>query len=223
MKRRFFLQSSVYAAGHLAAARAPGIITSERLRPALPCGVQSGDVDAQRAIIWARADRRARMIVEYATTESFRRVSRIAGPVAHEATDFTARVDLRDLPRGQRIFYRVKFEDLRDRKLASDHVGGTLRTPPAMRRDVLFAWSGDTAGQGWGINADWGGMKIFEAIRQLNPDFFVHSGDTIYADGPLQAEVKLDDGSLWKNIVTPEKAKVAETLTSFAASIATSA
>jgi alkaline phosphatase D len=40
----------------------------------------------------------------------------------------------------------------------------------------------------------------------------VHVGDTIYADGPLREEVKLDDGTIWKNIVTPSKAKVAETI-----------
>lgn len=58
-------------------------------------------------------------------------------------------------------------------------------------------------------------MKIFETMRQLNPDFFIHSGDTIYADHPILAEVKPDDGSIWKNITTPEKSKVAETLTEF--------
>ena len=44
---------------------------------------------------------------------------------------------------------------------------------------------------------------------------FIHTGDTIYADGPLQAEVKLDDGRVWRNLVTPEKSKVAETLDEF--------
>jgi alkaline phosphatase D len=58
-------------------------------------------------------------------------------------------------------------------------------------------------------------MKIYESIRQLNPDFFIHSGDTIYADNPIQAEVKLEDGSIWKNLTTPEKSKVAETLAEF--------
>jgi alkaline phosphatase D len=58
-------------------------------------------------------------------------------------------------------------------------------------------------------------MRIFETMRKLNLDFFIHSGDTIYADGPLKAEVKLDGGSIWKNVITPEKSKVAETLQEF--------
>jgi alkaline phosphatase D len=52
-------------------------------------------------------------------------------------------------------------------------------------------------------------------MRRASPDFFIHSGDQIYADGPIQAEVKLADGTLWKNITTPEKSKVAETLAEY--------
>jgi alkaline phosphatase D len=52
-------------------------------------------------------------------------------------------------------------------------------------------------------------------MRRDNPDFFIHCGDTIYADGIIPAEIKLDDGTLWKNITTPEKSKVAETLNDF--------
>src|SRR5690606_26523687 len=39
--------------------------------------------------------------------------------------------------------------------------------------------------------------------------------DTVYADGPLTETVALPDGSTWRNLVTPEKAKVAETLAEF--------
>jgi alkaline phosphatase D len=49
-------------------------------------------------------------------------------------------------------------------------------------------------------------------MLRAQPDFFLHSGDTIYADNPVEAEVKLADGSVWRNLVTQEKSKVAETL-----------
>jgi alkaline phosphatase D len=56
-------------------------------------------------------------------------------------------------------------------------------------------------------------MKTYATIARHTPDFFLHSGDTIYADGPLLDEVDLKDGTKWKNrIVTEEKRKVAETL-----------
>src|SRR5215471_2403958 len=52
-------------------------------------------------------------------------------------------------------------------------------------------------------------------MRQLAPDFFIHSGDQIYADGVLQPEVPLSDGSLWHNVVTDAKSHVAITLEDF--------
>jgi alkaline phosphatase D len=82
-------------------------------------------------------------------------------------------------------------------------------------RAIRFLWSGDTAGQGWGINPDFGGMKIYEAMRQTRPDFFIHCGDNIYADGPILASVTAENGREWKNLVTPEVSKVAETLAEF--------
>ncbi len=94
-------------------------------------------------------------------------------------------------------------------------VNGRFRTAPAGRRTVSFCFSGDEAGQGWGINTDLGGMKLYEVMRRRSPDFFIHSGDQIYADGPILAEVRLDDGTLWKNVTTAAKSKVAETLGEF--------
>ena len=101
--------------------------------------------------------------------------------------------------------------------IASEPVVGRFRTAPADRRDVSFVWGGDVAGQGWGINPDDGGMFTFATMRKHRPDFLLHSGDTIYADGPIKREVTLPDGKVWKNVTIPEKAKVAETLDEFRA------
>ena len=62
-------------------------------------------------------------------------------------------------------------------------------------RDLRFVWGGDTAGQGWGINPNFGGMKIYEAMRQRSPLFFIHSGDNIYADGPIAESVVAEGGA----------------------------
>src|SRR5919202_2876403 len=224
-RRRFLIRSvmtggsiiaaDLFSKSGLAQGSAPAIITSDRMRPNIPYGVASGDITGGSTIVWSRTDRPARMIVEYDTTESFRNPKRLISREVSDASDYTARVNLSYLPPGQQIFYRVKFQDLAYSTIYSAPVTGTFRTPPAKKRDIFFAWSGDTAGQGWGINPEWGGMRIYETMRQLNPDFFIHSGDTIYADNPILPEVKLDDGSIWKNITTPEKSKVAETLAEF--------
>ncbi len=219
MKRRTFLSLTAAASSGALASKpwsnAPAIVHTKTAVPAIPHGVQSGDIAANRAVIWSRADRPARMIVEYATTESFQNARRVVGPAAIEPTDFTARIDLTDLPAGQKIFYRVRFQDLTDNRAVSEAVAGSFQTAPVSRRDVSFVWGGDVCGQGWGINPDFGGMKIFEEMRRLQPDLFIHSGDAIYADGLIPDEVKLDDGSIWKNLTKPEKSKVAETLDEF--------
>jgi alkaline phosphatase D len=195
--------------------RTAAFVAPEAARPSVEWGAAVGDVTGGRALVWSRTDRPSRLVVEYATTEAFRDPRRVVGPAALEDSHFTARVDLEGLPAGQRIFYRALFQDLTDLRTWSPPVLGSFATPPLTPRDVSFVWGGDVVGQGYGINPDWGGLRMFETMRRAEPDFFVHSGDTIYADNPLLPEVKLDDGSVWKNVVTPAKSKVAETLDEF--------
>jgi alkaline phosphatase D len=215
ISRRQFGGSLALSAGSLAASRmfgAPAIL--EGTLPQVVNGVASGDVNEGEAIVWALSDRAARMVVEWSQNETFSDLFRRIGPVTGPEADFTAKLLLRDLPPGRRIHYRVGFEDRQGG--LGPMVPGSLVTPSRSgEADVRFAWSGDTCGQGWGIDVDRGGMRTYDAILRQRPDFFVHSGDTIYADNPMQAEVKLPDGGTWRNLVTPEKSKVAETLDEF--------
>lgn len=176
-------------------------------------GVQVGDVSAHSALVWSRADRPARLVVETAATESFRNPRRWVGPLLGPESDFTGSTLLRDLPPGEQIHYRVLLADPDDPSRTGEPVEGTFRTAAAQaRRGVRFVWSGDLAGQGWGINPDIGGYRIFEAMRRLDPDFFLCSGDNIYADGPIQATAALPGGRTWRNLTTEEKSHVAQTL-----------
>lgn len=194
---------------------APALITPDHARPQLAQGIQIGDVRADRAMIWSRSDRPARMFVEYDLDANFANPVRVRGAYALEDTDYTARVDLVDLPHDRELFVRVQFQDLGNERVMSEAVIGRLHTAPRAARDIRFLWSGDTAGQGWGINPDIGGMKIYEAMRQTRPDFFIHSGDTIYADGPIDEIKTAENGQTWRNIVIPEVTKVAETLNEY--------
>ena len=223
LSRRSFLQQATLGGvalsgigGILYARQAPALIASDATRPMANWGLQIGDVIDGRAIVWSRADRPARMVVEWSLDESFRHAKKIRGPHALEVSDFTSRLDLTQLPADSDIFVRVTYQDLDSGRASSEPVLGHFRTPPSRRRDLRFVWSGDTAGQGWGIDLGFGGMKIYEAMRQVRPDFFIHSGDTIYADGPMVEHVTDSKGTLiWTNSFldeVPEKLKVAETL-----------
>ena len=182
-------------------------------RPQITCGIQSGDVSESSAMVWARADRAARMQVEVSTLESFRTVLGAASADAPPDRDFTSKILLEGLPPGQDIFYRVRFEDISG--ISGETQTGHFRTAPADRRSISFAWSGDTAGQGWGIDASRGGMRTYRTMLENRPDFFIHSGDHIYADCPVPSELKLPNGESWRNIVTEDKSVVAHSLAQF--------
>jgi alkaline phosphatase D len=183
-------------------------------RPRIACGIQSGDVDAGSAVVWSRADRPARMRVECSTAESFNEIFGAASGDALPESDFTARLLLDSLPAGQRIFYRVRFQDI-DTGLSGETRVGQFRTPSRKREQISFVWSGDTAGQGWGIDESRGGYRSYRTMLQNRPDFFIHCGDHIYADCTIPATQPLPDGATWRNLVTEEKSAVAQTLRQF--------
>jgi alkaline phosphatase D len=182
--------------------------------PVMEQGIQFGDLSPGRAIVWSRADRPARMMVEYAYNEQFKHSQIIRGPYALEVSDFTAKQDLTGLPDGKDVFVKVWFEDLTNARSKSEPVTGHFHTI-GKRDDIRFVWGGDTAGQGWGINEAFGGMKIYEAMRQVEPQFFIQSGDSVYSDGPIPESKPAENGQIWTNLVTPEVSKVAETLNEF--------
>jgi alkaline phosphatase D len=215
-RRRFLSSAAATGAGALGTIAMPYLSRGSD-RPQVTHGVQSGDVGTDGGVVWARADRPSQMLVEVATTESFRNARALPPIAALPESDFTAKMLLENLPPGQDIFYRVKFRDLSHTDITSEPVIGRFRTAPADRRDVSFVWGGDVAGQGWGINPDDGGMRTFATMRKHRPDFLIHSGDTIYADSVFSAEVKLPGGKVWKNVMIQEKTKVAETLDEFRA------
>jgi alkaline phosphatase D len=213
--RRRFLGGSAAALALGAGRRIARARSVQRITPRAREGLAIGDVTADRAIVWSRADRPGRLLVAWDTDERMRAPRVVAGAYALESSDFTARVDLAGLPPDQQIFVRVAFHDPDDERLSGVPIFGRFRSAPALARDVRFTWTGDTAGQGFGINPDFGGMRLYETMRRRAPDFFVHAGDTIYADGPLPAEKVVENGKVWRNVVTEAKSKVAETLAEF--------
>lgn len=200
-----------YAPGIVLAAGGRGIA-----RPSVAWGSQVGDVRGDSAVIWSRTDRPARMLLRWATRPDMKDAIVAPFTTALEDSDFTTKILLDGLPEDVGVHYELQFLDLDNYQSLSETLTGSFRTPATNKtRSVRFVWSGDCAGQGWGINPDFGGMRIFDSMRQMGPDFFVHCGDAVYADNPLTEQVTLTDGRVWRNLVTPEKSKVAETLNEF--------
>ena len=196
--------------------RAATLVAADR--PQLTHGVMSGDVTSSGGVVWARADRPARMFVQLSPTGGFTardRVRTVRGPLLLPDTDFTGRAVLAGLPAGSDIAYRVVLAAPDAARPDGDSALGSFRTAPVAERDVRFLWSGDHSGQGWGRNPDIGGFPIFDAMLARDPDFFVHSGDSIYADGPITGDVTLPDGRVYRNVVEEAKTHVAQTLDDF--------
>ncbi len=218
----------------------PSGIPLVRNRLTLPSGIATGDVTADSAVLWSRASGPGRMLATLRAVDdggaalsgrgAFERTLR--GPRATQASDFTAKIHAGHLPANTRFALEITFED--EDGAAGETINGTFRTAPdtgtfnsgtkgngRSKTDgspssvQSFVWTGDTAGQGWGINEELGGMRGYQAMHNTRPDFFIHSGDTVYADGPIAATVVEPDGRIWRNLVTEEVSKVAETLSEF--------
>ena len=232
ISRRRLLAGTLGAAA-LAAAGSPSVASNAprlvRRRLELTSGFSMGDVSTKEAVLWARSSGRGRLRAQLQAVDElgqairgrgqFNRVLR--GAWASENTDYTAKILAEHLPAGTRFAVKIGFED--EYGTLGETISGLFSTAPAETgrrnhhapRAQSFVWSGDTAGQGWGINEEIGGMRAYAAMHATNPDFFIHSGDTIYADGPIQAEVVEPDGQIWRNLVTEEVSKVAETVAEF--------
>ncbi|MBI3715450.1 MAG: alkaline phosphatase, partial [Betaproteobacteria bacterium] len=96
-KRRRLLQGAAALTGAsslgrlqdvFAQASAPAVVTPPSERPILTCGAMSGDVtggtQSGNAIVWSRADRPARMIVDWSYDEAMKSAQRITGPAVME-------------------------------------------------------------------------------------------------------------------------------------------
>lgn len=224
-RRVFMKQSGAGAATLLGvseilrARNAPAQVRSLKDVPSVKWGLQIGDVLKDRAVVWSRTDRDARLVVEWFAPGNARDSQKLYGPLATAATDYTSRVDLKGLPQDRDIIVKAYFEKLHLHRGRSDVLKGQFHTAPKRSKPVRFLWTGDTCGQGWGIDLDFGGMRAYEAMCQTAPDFLIHCGDTIYADGPMSPEVTDSAGNVvWRNAyldAVPEKLKVAETLHEF--------
>lgn len=146
-------------------------------------GAAVGDVGNDSAVVWARSDAPATLVVEYSADRS--EPARAKARNAPER-DFTARVTLEGLRPGTQYHYRARFESGNE---VSEWLEGSFRTAPAASSDepIRFIVAGDLGGHGWCRDIH-DGYRVFDAMRELDPSFLVANGDMIYADTLCPAE-----------------------------------
>src|SRR4051794_1214519 len=116
--RRGFLGAAV-AIGCGSTARKPTISAPSAIKATATHGVQIGDVDGDRAVVWSRASAPSPMRVTWSEEGSTPHV--VEGPIVSIEEDLCGHIELVGLPAGRTIHYAVDF--------GSESVKGSFRTP----------------------------------------------------------------------------------------------
>lgn len=145
--------------------------------PQVTHGPISGEVTDSSVVLWARGNLSGTLTFEVSETDVFTdAVSATTEVTAND--DFTGEVQLANLTPSQTYFYRVTLE-------GSESVTGQFRTaPPAAEPTAFdFVFGACLGGQGYcrSSQSSQTGWEIFEAMATEEPDFFLLTGDTIYA------------------------------------------
>jgi alkaline phosphatase D len=166
-------------------------------------GIASGDVTSTSAVIWARANQGARMLVEYSPmTPISLPALRQSGTVVDPASDFTGKVVLEGLKPDTRYVYWVRFIAPGDgREVVSETA--QFKTAPAddMARPLTLVWWGDIGGQSYCRDPE-RGYALFAQMARLAPDLAIANGDSIYADYTCPTVTTLPDHP--RNVLSPD-------------------
>ena len=186
--------------------------------PSITHGFSIGEVTDQSAILWARVNGAYRLVITVSSTEDVTKQKIIQSDIASSSNDYNIKVLITGLAENTR--YVVQCVATSTHKLEPGNVGetfvGEFKTAIFSKGgDIRFLWSGDTCGQGYGIDSQQGGLLTYKSMLERKPDFFVHCGDQIYADNPIEPEKIAEDGLVWKNWMEAGKLKVAESIQEF--------
>jgi alkaline phosphatase D len=165
-------------------------------------GIASGDVTSNSAIVWSRVNRDAEMNVQYDSDQKFSHPESRKTLVNH-TTDFTGHIKIEGLVSNTLYYYRIWFtsHSSAGQPTVSNSVIGTFRTAPdeSARKSVDFVIGGDLGGQGFCRRIGLG-YTIFSIMKDIAPDFFIFSGDQIYA-GSMCPRHQLQNNAVgWQNI-----------------------
>ncbi len=140
-------------------------------RTGLSLGYISGDVTHQSALIWLRADAGSRVALQFAEEPGFSQSNSTPASAVDRRSDNSAIISLDGLRPATRYFYRA----LVSGKAPGPAASFLTAPPPDEIAKVVFCFSGDT-------RESYQPFTVMQAVLAQRPDFFLHLGDTIYAD-----------------------------------------
>jgi alkaline phosphatase D len=130
------------------------------------------DVVADRALIWVASN--SAIPVQVRWGEAANALNQISPSLSLEAaSNFTGVVKLSGLPRGKSIFYQIVSSGSPISSV------GRFQSTRVKGQNFSLAFSGD-------MEERYAPFRIFDALLQNNPDYFLHLGDTVYVDKPRE-------------------------------------
>jgi len=172
MDRREFLKALGVAGlgsiGHFGCA--PALVRPNK-DTGLSLGYVCGEVTDDSALVWLRAEPDSRVLLHYGAEALLSEFSSSPFVSVDPNADSTAIIPLSKLTPSTRYYYRALVVGKKPGPIAS-----FLTAPrPNDNAKVTFCFSGDT-------RETYRPFTVMGAVRAQQPDFFMHLGDTIYAD-----------------------------------------
>jgi len=137
----------------------------------LSLGTVAGDVTPDGAVVWLRAEPGSSVSLQYGKDPALAASASTPAIQVASENDYTAKIMLGGLEPASVYYYRAA--------VAGRKPGPIVRFVTAPAPDdaaiVKFCFGGDT-------RESYKPFAIMDAIRAMRPNFFVHLGDTIYAD-----------------------------------------
>ncbi|HEY7558076.1 MAG TPA: alkaline phosphatase D family protein [Candidatus Binatia bacterium] len=137
----------------------------------LSLGYVAGDVTENAAVVWVRAEPGSNVVLHYGLDPSLGDFAVIGPQLVDPEADYSARFHLQKLLPASVCYYRAAVIGKAPGPIAR------FVTAPGADDDksVVFCFSADT-------RESYRPFSVMDAVRAQRPDFFLHLGDTIYAD-----------------------------------------
>jgi alkaline phosphatase D len=133
------------------------------------------DATHDSVMIWVRGDGAAHVRVDFGSDAISAQFATGPSAVLVKDSDYSATIPLTGLAPGESWIYRIVDADSGKPLSATSR----FKTAPTDAIPFTFAFSADT-------EESYQPFKLFDIIDSKQPDFFLHLGDTVYADHPKQ-------------------------------------